>query len=285
MRKVKVAAVQMNALKDNLEHNLAVHQLFIAEAANTGCQLVVFPELSASAHFGSEEVVRFAESLPDGQIFQYLLSLAKQYQILVAYGFCEAANSTHYNTHAIVGPGGLVGIQRKLHASNNEYFYFRMGRSFEVFDLGFCRVGTLVCYDAQFSESWRSLTLKGAEVILLPHASRSGWGEAVPVPQQIEALQKMYVSLPSDFGTYAKENGVFAVFGNQADYNGHSTHAGGAYILGPRGQVLARQEAVLEDCMSVAELDPELLTAARLSPNYTIKVRRPELYGELTRMI
>lgn len=38
-------------------------------------------------------------------------------------------------------------------------------RRFEVFDLGFCRVGTLICYDVSFSEAWRIMALKGAEVV------------------------------------------------------------------------------------------------------------------------
>jgi len=285
VEKFKIAAVQMNALKDNLEHNLALHQQFTMEAAEQGCRLVLFPELSASAHFGDEQVVRFAERLPDGPIYRFMADLARRHAILVAYGFCEEAHGTHYNTHALVGPQGLIGIQRKVHASNDEYFSFRMGRSFEVYDLGFCRVGTLVCYDAQFSESWRVLTLKEAEVILLPHAGRSGWGQALPLERQIELLGRVYAGLPGDFGTYAKENGVFAAFANQVDFNGHSTHAGGAYILGPRAQVLAQLGPTLEDHMVTAELDPELLQAARRSPNYTVKVRRPELYGEITRMI
>jgi hypothetical protein len=36
-----------------------------------------------------------------------------------------------------MGPGGLIGVQRKVHASQDECFGFRMGRSLEVFDLGF----------------------------------------------------------------------------------------------------------------------------------------------------
>ncbi len=58
-----------------------------------------------------------------------------------------------------------------------------------------------------------------------------------------------------------------------------------AYILGPRAQVLAQLGSTLEDRLVKAELDPELLQAARRSPNYTVKVLRPELYGELTKMI
>jgi predicted amidohydrolase len=36
-----------------------------------------------------------------------------------------------------------------------------------------CTVGTAICHDSDFFESWRILALKGAEVILLPHANRA----------------------------------------------------------------------------------------------------------------
>jgi N-carbamoylputrescine amidase len=279
------AAVQMNALKDDLDHNLEVHRHFIREAGRLGCRLVLFPELSASSHYGAEEVVRFAEPAGDGPIYQAMLDAARQANLVVGYGFCESARGTFYNAHALLGPGGLIGVQHKLHASNDEYLQFRMGRQMQVFDLGFCRAGTLVCYDANFSEAWRVLALRGAELLLLPHASRTGWGQEVPPERQVQGIQAALDALPSPFGTYARENALYALFANQAGYNGHSTHAGGAYLLGPNGQPLARSKASLDDQLIVAELDPTLLDQARRSPNCTLKTRRPELYSDLTEML
>ena len=69
MQRFKVAAVQMNALKDDLQHNLDVHVRFIEEAAEAGCSLILFPELSTTAHYGDSEVVKFAETAGDGPIF------------------------------------------------------------------------------------------------------------------------------------------------------------------------------------------------------------------------
>ena len=285
MRSFTAAVVQMNAWKDDRDHNIAVHRQFIREAGQLGCQLVLFPELSATAHYGAPDVVNFAETAGEGPVYAALLDAARQANILVGYGFCEAAHGTFYNAHALLGPGGLIGVQHKLHASNDEYFCFRMGRELSVFDLGFCKAGTLVCYDANFSEAWRALALRGAELVLLPHASRSGWGQDVPETRQVEQLQQALDALPAPFGTYARENAVYALFANQAGYNGHSTHAGGAYALGPGGQTLAKARASLEDQMVTVEVSPMPLEAARRSPNCTLKTRRPELYGILTEMI
>ena len=59
-------------------------------------------------------------------------------------------------------------------------------------------------------------------------------------------------------------------------------HAGGAFIFGPDGEILAESQAAeIRDEMVVATLDAELLNSARRSPNYTLRTRRPELFSEL----
>ena len=285
MEAFKVATVQMNALKDDLEHNLEVHIRFIRKAAKQACQLVMFPELSTTAHYGDDKVVQFAEESGNGNIFTTIFNQACQHNILISYGFCERAHGTYYNSQALVGPSGIIGIQRKIHASMDEYFNFRMGRSLETFDIGFCRIGTLICYDADFFEAWRVLALKGAEVILLPHASRSGWGKQIDKQKQLKSIRSNLEKLPRSHGLYAKANGVFGVFGNQVDFNGHSTHEGGAYVIDPFGNLLSKSNVSLRDHMVTAKLKPKLLAKARRTQWYQLRDRRPEVYGELIKMI
>jgi len=285
MDKIKIAAVQMNASIDDLAHNLSVHDRFARKAAKAGCRLVLFPELSATAHYGDAGATRFAERAESGPVYKAISSLARELGIVISYGFCEKAAGTYYNAQAVVGPSGLIGVQRKVHASGDEYLYFRMGRSMEVFDLGFCQAGILVCYDAEFFEAWRILALKGADVVLLPHASRSGRGEHIQADKQKRSLKRMLSNLPGKRGFLAGDNAVFAVHCNQVDYNGHSTHSGGAFILGPDGKLLAKSRAVLDDLMITAELSPAALAEARGKSHATLKTRRPEVYTELTRMI
>jgi predicted amidohydrolase len=285
MDRFKVGAVGMNALRGNLSHNLEVHRRFAREAAEDGCRVVVFPELSVTSHYGDEDVTSLAEEAMAGTIYETMRGLAKELGSVIGYGFCEKARGTFYNSYALMGPECLIGIQRKIHASQDEYFSFRMGRSLEVFDLGFCRVGIAICFDANFSEVWRVLALKGADVLLLPHASRTGWGEKTPKEKQVQDLKQMLDSLPGRYGVYAEDNIVFAAYANQVGYNGHSTHLGGAYVLGPDGKLLARSEPVLDDLWISAELDPMLQEEARNSRFSLLRTRRPEVYGELTRMV
>ena len=125
------------------------------------------PELSVTGHNGGAEVTRGAER-HDGRIDETISQQARASGIIVSYGFCELHRGTHYNTSALVGPDGLIGLQRKVHASLDEFLRFRQAYAWNVFDLGFCTVGTAICHDSDFFESWRILALKGAELILLP---------------------------------------------------------------------------------------------------------------------
>ncbi len=296
MKPFRVAATQLAVRHRDTAGNLALHERFIAEAAKAGCRLAVFPELSVTGHNGTPEITRDAEPL-DGRIFAAMHEAARRHDILVGYGFCELFRGTHYNAYAIVGARGLIGVQRKVHASFDEFFRFRQAYEWNVLDLGFCRAGIAICHDSDFFESWRILALKGAEVVLLPHANRkmigadgaltfdgSAW--QAPEEKLLEAQGDLIAERPLSprlHDVLARDNAVFAIFSDQVGFDGDSTHVGGAYVLGPTGALLARNEASIESRMITADLDPAILEKVRENPVYPLLKRRPETYGELTR--
>ncbi|MFN0154897.1 MAG: carbon-nitrogen hydrolase family protein [Gaiella sp.] len=296
MERCRVAATQVDVRHEDVEHNLATHLRLIAEAAAGGCDLVVFPELSVTGHNGSEAVTRGAER-HDGRIFETIHRQAHACKIVVSYGFCELHRGTHYNTSALVGPQGLIGLQRKVHASLDEFLRFRQAYDWSVFDLGFCRVGTAICHDSDFFESWRILALLGAELVLLPHANRTleaadgshafdGRGREAPADELLAAQAALLAERPRPprlHDVLARDNGVYAVFSDQVGFDGHSTHVGGAYVLAPDGSMVASSNSGLASSMVVAELDPGLLARVREAPSFPLRKRRPEVYEELTR--
>ena len=298
MEPFTVAATQVETRHLDVDHNLELHVRLIEETAAAGCHLVVFPEGSVTGSNGSEEVVRHAEP-SEGRIYRTLQAEAARHRIVVSYGFCELYRGTHYNTSALVGPDGLLGLQRKVHASYDEFFRFRQAYEWDVADAGFCRVGTAICHDSDFFESWRILALMGAEVILLPHANRTmpagggdltfdGRGREEPEASVLGAQRELLDERPwppriHDF--LARDNGVFAVFSDQVGFDGHSSHVGGAYVLAPDGSMLAKSEPSVASGWISAELDPALLARARENPWFALKKRRPEAYGALTELL
>lgn len=277
MTHCKIASVQMNALIDDMDANIQTHLHYIQEAATQNVDVIMFPELSVTGHYGDDKVVQFGQPATSGSIYDTLSQAAQEHNIIVSYGLCESANGTYYNSQVLLGPSGLIGVQRKVHASKDEYFSFRMGAEFPVFDLGFCKIGTLICYDSWIFESWRELALGGAEIILLPHASRSGWNCERNETEQISDFKNADERI-SDNAAFARSNGVFGIFANQCGYNGHSTHWGTAHSVDPLGQCIAQSELTLGNQMLISELDTTALSTARQSPWHTIKTRRPHIY-------
>ena len=167
-----------------------------------------------------------------------------------------------------------------MHASFDEFFRFRQAYEWGVYDLGFCTVGTAICHDSDFFESWRILALKGAEVILLPHANRTmpagggiltfdGRERELAEEDMLRAQEELLEARPSpprlhDF--LARDNGVYAVFSDMVGFDGHSTHVGGAYVLAPDGSMLAQSEPGTGDRWIAVELDPALARAGAREP-------------------
>ncbi|MDF2749581.1 MAG: 5-aminopentanamidase [Gaiellaceae bacterium] len=294
MERCTVAATQVDVRHLDVAANLETHLRLIAETAAAGCDLVVFPEAGVTGHNGSQEVIRAAEP-HDGPIFRAIHGAAREHGIVVSYGYCELNRGTHYNTSALVGPEGLLGLQRKVHASYDEFFRFRQAYEWSVVDLGPCVVGTAICHDSDFFESWRILALKGAEVVLLPHANRTlpaadgtltfdGRGRDAPEAELLRAQAELLEERPSPprlHDVLARDNGVYAVFSDQVGFDGHSTHVGGAYVLAPDGSTIARSDPGLDTGWIAAELDPGLLERVRENAAFPLRKRRPETYDEL----
>jgi N-carbamoylputrescine amidase len=151
----------------------------------------------------------------------------------------------------------------------------------------------VICYDNQFPEVARVMALRGAEVLLMPHAARfKPWSDTAEAEAAARRHSHAFVA---PYALRARENACFAVLTDQAgragtldsypkDHENQPHHAGVAIIWGPDGGVLAstQQERVREE-MIVADLDPILLARERSLSNYMLRTRRPELFGELVR--
>jgi predicted amidohydrolase len=297
MEKFRIAAAQLTVDYRDVEHNLASHAAIVREAAGAGCQVVVFPELSVTGHNSVSEILKYAQPV-NGPIFEEMHAQARTHNIIVGYGFCESARGTHYNAYAIVGPQGLLGVQRKVHASYDEFFRFRQAYEWAVVDLGFCRIGAAICHDADFFESWRILALIGAEVVLLPHAIRCFAASdntgivgtarrSAPESEVLERQRLLTESHPLQLlhDVQARSNAVFGAFADQVGYDGDTSHIGGAYVVGPDGTLIANTKPSMSSQWVSADLDPALAEQARLSPWFTLRKRRPEAYGELTKLL
>jgi predicted amidohydrolase len=261
-------------------------------AAAEKVDLVLFPELVIHGHC-TPNTWDLAEPVPDGPSVRRLVQLARHYRMVLCAGLSEKERDIVYNTMVFAGPDGYLGKQRKLHLSRDEVLFYKGGRDLNVFDVGKCKVGAVICYDNQFPEIARILALRGLEVLLMPHAARHlMWDDT---PQSEAAARRASHEYFRPLALRARENACFAVMTDQAGRAGYVDtyprehpnqphHAGVAFVFGPDGEVLAAtQSEHIRDEMIVATLDAAVLARQRALPNYTLRTRRPELFGELVR--
>ncbi len=282
MEDLVVAAVQMNAPLGEVQRNREEVVRWARQAAHEGAELVCFPELIITGHWVAPEAWDVCEPVPDGETTRLLVRLAGELGVTISFGIGELEHGLAYNTQVIVGPEGYLGKQRKLHMSRDEYFHYRTGTRMPVIDIGKCKVGIGICYDNMLPEVARIAAVRGAEVYLMPHASRFGeWTSDADRRQQIvrshkQAHRKYYTSR-------AYDNGMFVVDCNQAGPAGPNTnHAGGILIFGPDGEVIAESVTDwIEDDMVICELSAEAYAARRRAACFNLQTRRPEIYGAL----
>jgi predicted amidohydrolase len=292
MQTIRVAAVSMNSELGKPAQALDIIAGWCARAKVEGAELVLFPELVVPGHC-TPNTWEIAEPVPDGPSVQRLACLAREQSLFLSAGLAEKERDIVYNTQIVVGPEGYIGKQRKIHLSRDEVLHYKGGKDLPVFDLGKCRVGIVICYDNMFPEVARILALRGTEVLLMPHAARIGMWDDTPASEA--AARRQSFEFLKGYALRARENACFGVLADQAGRAGYVDlyprthpnqphHAGAAIIFAPDGEVMAHaQTERIHDEMVVATLDAGVLARERSQPNYTLRTRRPELFGELTR--
>ena len=230
-----------------------------------GAQLIVLPELANSGYnFESyQQASNLAEEIEKSRFIDFLVGLAKSKNMFIVSGFNEKQGDRLFNTAVLTGPSGFVGKYRKMHLFMDEPNFFKKGDTgLPVFDIGFCKLGILICFDWVFPEVWRILALKGAEVIahpsnlVLPYAQ-----QAVPVHGLI--------------------NRTFNITANRYGTERSVTFSGQSIISDPKGKTL-HKAAPGRDEVKVIDLDIELAKNKWITPhNHAFNDRFPNEYKDL----
>jgi predicted amidohydrolase len=177
---------------------------FLATAEATTPQksdIVLLPEGSTVIGTG-KPYAEVAESVP-GPTTARLGAFAKKRRTYVAAGIYEREGPAIYNTAVLIDRGGnLIGKYRKVYLPREEVEAgLTPGSDYPVFRTDFGTVGMMICYDQFFPDPARALTLKGAEIILLPI-----WGGDMTLGKARAIENKVFiVSSGYDHPTYVMD--------------------------------------------------------------------------------
>lgn len=177
---LKVACIQMEPIIGEKAANLKNSLAMITTAAKEGAKLIVLPELANSGYVFEtrEEAFSLAEPVPGGPTCDAWIEIAARHGVYLVAGITERDGNALYNSSVVIGPDGYIGTFRKVHLWNEENLFFERGNlGFPVFHTPIGRIGTFICYDGWFPESYRLCALQGADIICVP----TNW---VPIPGQ-----------------------------------------------------------------------------------------------------
>ncbi len=304
-RNITVGAAQFGPVSSSEARHDTVRRLIalMREAHDRGCDLVVFTEVALVPFFphwhmtDEEQIDAYFEREMPGPETQPLFDEAARLGIGFHLGYAEldlqGGRKWRFNTAVLVDKSGtIIGKYRKIHLpgfaeyqpghsyQNLEKHYFDPG------DLGFKTwhcfggvIGMCICYDRRWPETYRVLSLQGAEMILLgyntpDHASDKPGGHHLANFHNLLSMQ-----------AGALQNATFVVGVAKAGVEEGVSQIGQSCIVAPTGEVIA-QASSLEDELIASRCDLDLAQRERESIDYTNRrIAEYELIAQRTEAI
>jgi len=264
---MKLALWQTVGFPADVAANLEALASTAQSAAAGGAELLLCPECWLCGYNIGAVINTLAEPR-DGPSAQRIAAIARQFGIAIVYGYGErdVGSGRVYNAVQVLGPDGVaLAHYRKTHLFGQaERDAFCPGSHFEPpFHYRGFNFGLLICYDVEFPETVRSLTLLGADAILIP-----------------TALTDEYAAIPN-FIVPARsvENQVYVAYCNHAGVENGMQFLGGSCLTGTDGKALVSAGA--EDALLIGAISRRVRDEAAQTYPYRVD-RRPELYGLLT---
>lgn len=161
-KNVRAAAVQLSPVLYSCQGTCAKVCDAIAEAANKGAELVVFPEtvlpyypyfsfIKAPAVMGADHLKLISESVTvPGPVTQLIGAAAKKAGAVVAIGINERDHGTLYNTQLLFDADGrLAQARRKITPTYHERMVWGQGdgSGLRAVDTAVGRIGALACWE------------------------------------------------------------------------------------------------------------------------------------------
>lgn len=275
-RAFTIACVQMEPRIGAAQHNLATALDRIETAARNGAALIVLPELASSGYVfeDRDEALALAELVPDGPTARAFEAIARRLNVHIVSGIAERDGARLYNSALFAGPGGHLGVYRKLHLWDNEKRFFEPGdRGVPVFDTPLGRIAMAICYDVWFPETFRLAVMQGADLVCVP----TNW---VPMPSQPDDRPGMATTLTM---AAAHSNGIAIACADRVGIERDQPFIGQSLIVGGDGWPVAGPASIDREEIVYGTIDVARTRAGRAlnARNHVLRDRRADIYDPM----
>lgn len=227
--------------QDDIDHNQRKIVDLIRQTVAAGAELVVTPESYLDGWSLDAEILNQYATTADGPYVKELRALASELGVWICCGVCVREEEIVFNEAILIDSSGAIAHEyRKTHETADvlrRIPQFSLGQELSVASTPWGRVGMLVCHDRWYPENYRTLRLKGAELILNPTATATFWPG-----------HPYYDIHRCTLRAHAYANGLFVASCNGIHHGGHSV------VVAPDGSVIS--EGSLETEVVLCRVSP-----------------------------
>ena len=238
MRGVRCLLAAICCEKGDIAGNLAAHLRWLAQAASTGCQLALFPEMSLT---GSADPAVTPDRLIglDHPAVGRLAEASGQMGVGVCFGMAERApDGSPGIAQVFAAAGRVVGVQRKRFLGEGEQAYSAAASSV-AFEHAGTRFGVAICAEAGFDAPFDDAAAAGASLVLFP-AAPGLYGRRTGEASWRQGFSWWQNSSLRDARRHARRLGIWIALAGQAGATVDEDFPGLAALVNPQGTVTAR---------------------------------------------
>lgn len=264
---MKLALCQMY-MSDKMQENYDKSIRMFKEAVSLGADLILFPEIQLCRFFPQYEKQNVADYRMgiESSFIKELCGLCKQYKVMAAPNIYLEENGKAYDATILIDEDGtVIGIQKMVHIAQAKQFYEKdyyepSDEGFMVFDTKYGKIGIVICFDRHYTESIRTETLMGADLILIPTANTKS--------EPLEMFEW-------EVRVQSFQNSVPVAMCNRVGIEDEMEFAGESLLTDANGDLILKSDD--KEQIVIAEIDLQQTSLIRMGKPYT-NLRRIEFY-------
>jgi len=290
---IKVAAAQIRPVLFSLDGSVQRVLAAMAEAAEQGVELIVFPEtflpyypyfsfVEPAVLMGRSHLALYEQAvIVPGPATEAIAAAARQHGMHVLLGINERDGGSLYNSQLLIDSGGEIILKRrKITPTYHERMVWGQGdgSGLKVVDTSLGKIGSLACWEHYNPLARFALMAQGEEIHCAQFpGSLVGqiFSEQTAVTMRHHALEAGCFVIcstawldPEDYGAITPDTAL------------HKAFQGGCHtaVISPEGRYLAGPLPEGEG-LAIAELDRSLITKRKRMMDSVGHYSRPDLLG------
>lgn len=236
--RVRVLLAALQCQKGDLAGNLSAHLQIVLDAVATGCDLVLFPEMSLT---GSVDAARNPERLVslDHEAVLELARASAWTGTGICFGVAEHSSENRAHITQVFAAGGqIVGVQRKRHLGEGEDSFTSVSIS-DPIDFSGTTLGIVICAESGFDQPFDVAASAKARLVLFP-AAPGLYGRRTDEDSWRTGFSWWEGKSLGDAARHARRLGMWIALATQSGSTVDEDFPGLAALVGPNGEVVDR---------------------------------------------